>query len=301
MAAAANQPASPGAGVAADPDLLERELEGLGLSPYEARVMLALLRLGAGTCAELARVAEVPRTSTYQIIEELQAKGLAWRLPGTGAAVWSSSERDVVLGRLDAIQEERLRQHRARTERVRELLAEAFPVEPSERLPFVHLVHDPSRVKSMYEQLVKDTETELLVFNKPPYSWKLGTPNQLVMETARRVNTRVLYEETFVNEPERQAWRQEMAAYHEAGARARMVDDIPVKLAVFDRKVALLTLSDPVRPNVGFPTVLLAEHPGFATVQADAFDRRWDTAREYEVHVDDAQAREADDRATRTG
>lgn len=64
-----------------------------------------------------------------------------------------------------------------------------------------------------------------------------------------------------------------------SGVRGAVVDELPIKLAVADRRVALLAMIDPVLPDIGVPTTLFVEHPGFATVQAEAFKRLWETAR----------------------
>ena len=42
------------------PQQVVYELEELGLSPYEARILLALMRLGAANTAQLARQSGVP-------------------------------------------------------------------------------------------------------------------------------------------------------------------------------------------------------------------------------------------------
>lgn len=63
-----------------------------------------------------------------------------------------------------------------------------------------------------------------------------------------------------------------MEVYHRAGAEGRVVDELPVKLAVFDKKVALTAMTDPVGTEAGYPTSLLIEHAGFAALHADAFD-----------------------------
>lgn len=73
-----------------------------------------------------------------------------------------------------------------------------------------------------------------------------------------------------------------MATYHDAGTQGRVVDDLPIKLAIFDRQVALLSLDDPILPQVGFPISLLIEHPGYASVQAHAFENLWSSATPYE-------------------
>ncbi len=68
---------APGAGVPDEaaplPEALRQEFAELGLSPYERAVLLALLRLGSATTLQLAKVADVPRTSTYQVLEDLRA------------------------------------------------------------------------------------------------------------------------------------------------------------------------------------------------------------------------------------
>lgn len=262
---------------------LARELEELGLSPYEARILLALLRLGSGTSVQLATLGKVPRSSSYGILDDLEAKGLVERVPTQGPAMWTSRGRDEVLSRLHGIQEERLLQHRDRTERVREMLAQAVPEGPAAELPFVKVTHDPAETKRVYEQLVRSAQVELLVFNRPPYSWATDEgPNPEVMKMlARGVPTRVLYQATEVDAVDAVDWHRVMAAYHEAGVTGRIVDHLPMKLAVADRKVALLSLEHPTLSNVGYPTSMHVEHPGFAGLQADAFEHRWPSARPY--------------------
>jgi len=279
-------PADPAAGSlgalpAATVESLRRELEELGLGAYEARVLLALLGLGSATPGQIARHADVPRTSTYQVLEDLAGKGLAERVPGGAPAVWASRGPDTVLERLEALQKERLREHRARSRRVRDRLAEALAEAPAPSLPYVQVIHDPSRVQRLYLEMLASAREEVLVFNRPPYSLPREAPDRLVMSTARRVSTRVLYQSVQVDDPDGDLWRQEMETYHAAGAEARVVDELPLKLAIVDRRLALLTIDDPTMPNVGFPTTLLVEHPAFAAVQADSFELRWATAHPY--------------------
>jgi len=51
-------------------------LERLGLSRYEARVFVALQRLGTGTAQAVADVSEVPRSQVYGAAEDLAERGL---------------------------------------------------------------------------------------------------------------------------------------------------------------------------------------------------------------------------------
>ena len=60
---------------------LER-LQRLGLTSYEARAYLALLRRDSSTAAETARLAGLPRQRVYDVLSSLVEKGLAVTKPG---------------------------------------------------------------------------------------------------------------------------------------------------------------------------------------------------------------------------
>jgi sugar-specific transcriptional regulator TrmB len=51
-------------------------LRELGLPNYEARVFVALQRLGSGTAQEVARASEVPRSQVYGAADDLATRGL---------------------------------------------------------------------------------------------------------------------------------------------------------------------------------------------------------------------------------
>ncbi len=50
-------------------------LKHLGLSTYEARVFIALVRLGGGTARDVAAVTDVPRSQVYATADDLEARG----------------------------------------------------------------------------------------------------------------------------------------------------------------------------------------------------------------------------------
>ncbi len=264
---------------------LYEEFEGLGLTPYQARLVVALQQVGSATCLDLGRLAGIPRTSVYQVVEELDSKGLAARLPGNGPAVWATIGRQEVLDRLIELEGERLDNLKTRAERVGEMLDRLLPSDRSVSLPYVQVIHDPSRVAPLYHQLLQRTETELLVFNRPPYTRPPGGVDPAIVETVHRAGGRVLYQAAQAEDADYESWHHEMGQYHAAGVRGRVVDDLPIKMAIFDRQCTLLSLDDPVLPQVGFPITLLIEHPGYSSVQANAFENMWSSATAYEeVH-----------------
>lgn len=58
-------------------NIVKNTLMKLGLTETEARVYLAMLKLGADTVQHVARDARISRTAAYEIISELEKKGLA--------------------------------------------------------------------------------------------------------------------------------------------------------------------------------------------------------------------------------
>jgi sugar-specific transcriptional regulator TrmB len=57
-------------------------LRRLGLTEYEARIYLALIRMGSKKASEVSYFGQVPRTKTYGAIRELERKGLLRIIPG---------------------------------------------------------------------------------------------------------------------------------------------------------------------------------------------------------------------------
>ncbi len=267
------------AGAGSNPEGLLQEFEKLDLSPYEARVLVALLRLGSANTAHLARQSGVPRTSTYQVLEELDRKGLAFRLPTQGPAVWASPGPEAVLDRLDAAQEERLRRQRACTAQLRETLARALPEPSPGASPHLQVVQGVAGVCSAYERILGEAAREVLVLSVPPYP----CPSERVVAAVlgalgRGVRIRVVYQRSYWEVAPGEPFRRTTNAYHDAGVEARVAEEVPLKLVVADRRRALVAMSDPVPAEAGFPATLVVSHPGFAALQAEAFERLWQTA-----------------------
>lgn len=277
MSASTRGTAAPDDAVAV-PEPLRREFEDLGLSPYEARMLLALLAAGSASTPQLASASGVPRTSAYQVLQSLAGKRLVERLPGDWPAMWASPGRDEVLDRLVAAQEQRLESYRERTEHVREMLAD-MPDGPSVAMPYVHLLRGPAHVKRCYDALLADAQVGFEMFTRSPYAYAVGQPNPAVLEAlGRGVRSRVLYQASEWNDPDNEEFRSEMAVYHHAGVEARLATELEIKLVVVDRKVTLVGMGDRLTDDEGYPTFILVEHEGYSAVQADAFEQRWASA-----------------------
>jgi len=141
------------------PETLLPDLEELGLNGSQARVLLALLQLGSGNSSEIARLAQVPRTAVYPVLQELEAKRLVGRVGAEGPALWSSPGRNEVLDRLESGHEARIREQRLRVGRVRSTIEELVPAGPPGSPPIVHVIPGPAHAKEAYDQVLERAPT----------------------------------------------------------------------------------------------------------------------------------------------
>lgn len=139
----------------------------------------------------------------------------------------------------------------------------------------VTIIPGRTSVRQRYEALLTAAIEEVLVFDRPPYSWAVGAPNSVVLAAARRVSIRVLHQRSQAEDDDAGAWRREVAAYQSAGVVARVADDVPRKLVVVDRTVALASLMDPAVASPSYPVTVLVEDPAFAAAEADLFESLW--------------------------
>lgn len=259
-------------------DTVRRELQELfGLGMYESRLLMALLRAGSSDGLQLSRDAEVPRTSAYQTLEALSARGLAEPMPGDGKTIWTSPGWEEVIERLDAAHrqaaEERLRDYATRATWVREQLAQSFVTAAPATLPAVRFLRRAAHVKREYENRLSATRSHMVMFTRPPYASAPGWVNPFVLAALQRgVSARVVYEEGKDD-------RGEFAEYHSAGAAARVVPQLPLKLVVFDSEAALVGVD--AGDEGAYPSTMLIDHPGFVLLLEAAFEQYWGAGRQY--------------------
>lgn len=77
-------------------------LQDLGLRPYDAKVLVALVDIGQAGTNELAEASGVPRTSIYKVMEDLDARGIVQVLPRCRPAVWTTRGWKAILDTLES-------------------------------------------------------------------------------------------------------------------------------------------------------------------------------------------------------
>ena len=249
-------------------DAIVRQLGRLGLTSYESKAYVALMRRDSSTAAEVARVAGLPRQRIYDVLGSLVERGLASARPGK-VVKYSATAPELALERLVQRQREELARLERDTADVIERLTPQFEAgrEHTDPLEYIEVLRDHEAINTRFGELQSEINEEILVFTKPPYA----TPPQENVEgldVVRSHRARAVYEYSAFDDP---ALTEGVRRFIEAGEDARFVPELPLKLVVIDETIVMFGMDDPVAGG-GRSTIVVVEHPQLAGVLKIAFE-----------------------------
>lgn len=284
-----------------EPLILKRFKE-LGLGCYEAKAYLSLLEKETLTVTEVSRLADIPRANAYEALEKLLSKGFCVSKPGDIKRYSASppsllQERmladinqamDEELEGLEGHRREVAGRWRQAVEDVGNVTGELTPLFEGSRsqdipLEYIEVLKDPLQIHRKIMELSAQCREEILFFTKPPYSG-YGTAsieeqeNQQTTLMQAGVDIRSLYE--ISTDREERAWQiRRISVTVSNGEKAREIDKLPMKLAIFDRQISALPLEDPTTQKQSL-TTLIIEHAGLAMGLKMLFECYWVRSRE---------------------
>lgn len=212
-------------------------LEAVGVTPSDEAIYRLLLRHPRTTTTELADLVCRDVTSVRRAIGRLEQLGMVTRVRGNPPHLLATRP-DVAVEMLVA----RRREELSRTQlAAQELLGEVVVDEERRADRLVEVVVGLDAVAAQFAQLLKGVEHELLIFDRPPYV-QLPERSYVAVRTLldRGVTVRGVYAPESLELP---GALEEARVAAGAGEQSRVHPDVPMKLAIADRKVALLPLS----------------------------------------------------------
>ena len=247
------------------------QLTRLGLTSYEAKAYLALLRRDSSTAAQAARLANVPRQRIYDVLASLADKGLASTRPGQ-VVKYAAIAPELALERLVADQRQQLADLERETAALIEELSPAFHEgqEQDNPLEYIEVLRDRRAINERFDELQAGIKNEILVFTKPPYA----TPPQeevVGLEVSRTHEARSVYEYSVFDDPD---VSEGVRRFIEAGEKARFVPELPLKLVIIDESIVMFGMEDPVAGPSEL-TIVVIEHPALARLLKVAFETVW--------------------------
>ena len=271
------------------------EIKKLGLNDYEARVYLALMERETLSVSEISKLSKVPRVRTYDILDKLVSRGLASLKPGKYMK-YSAIDFDTLGGKLTSEVEKRYEEEKQTIEKVTMTLKRQY--EPTLRkrerhengsLEYIEIIKGSYQIHKRFMDLVNQAEKEILNFVKPPFSKpaketldeRVGSESEMIK---RGVKVKVIYE--IPTTREELEWRiKDVANSMKDGEEARVIEELPLKMAVFDEKIVMLPLLDPISTDMSF-TAQLVQHSALAKALKMLFESIWEKAQDCRVLED---------------
>ncbi|GAA3254631.1 LuxR C-terminal-related transcriptional regulator [Nonomuraea helvata] len=215
----------------------DNALAAVGVDAEDERIYRDLLRHPRATLPELAAHTGRTAVALRRACSRLEALGLVSRMAGRPVR-WVPTRPDVAVAALISRREEGLAQARLAA---LALLAETPRTENQSPEELVEVVQGQAAVVQRFTQLQQTATEELLVLDRPPYAQDPAKQNVAEMERlAHGLLVRGIYDASALEIPGKLRLAQESAA---AGEQARVSPEVPMKLAIADRKTAILPLS----------------------------------------------------------
>jgi sugar-specific transcriptional regulator TrmB len=270
-------------------EVVQREqLVRLGLTGYEAKAYLALLRRESSTAAQAARLANVPRQRIYDVLASLVDKGLAATHPGP-VVKYAAEAPDLALERLVSDQRDELAELERRTALLIGELTPAYRAgrEQDGSLEYIQVLRDRRAINERFDELQAGIKREILVFTKPPYA--KPPQEQLVgLEVTRKHDARSVYEFSVFDDP---AVAAGVRRFIQTGEKARFVPELPLKLVIIDEAIVMFGMEDPVVGSFD-QTMLVVEHPSLAGILKVAFGAVWEQGFTFEQALEQHKLRQ---------
>jgi HTH-type transcriptional regulator, sugar sensing transcriptional regulator len=247
-------------------------LMAFGLTSYEAKAYLALLRRDSSSAAEVARLSGVPRQRIYDVLASLVERGLASSRPGSPVKYGANSPKLAVAQLLSSRRAEVDKLELEGAALVEELVP-AFHAgrEHTDPFAYIEVLRDRNAINERFAELQRGVEREILVFTKPPYATP-AQENVTGIEVTRSHTARSVYEFSAFDDP---LFVEGVRRFIEAGEEARFVAELPLKLVIIDETIVMFGMQDPVAGSSEL-TMMVVEHGALAQVLKIAFDVVWD-------------------------
>jgi HTH-type transcriptional regulator, sugar sensing transcriptional regulator len=264
-----------------DGTLVDRMVR-LGLTTYEARAYVSLVRRDSFTAAQVARQSGLPRQRIYDVLGSLVEKGLASTRPGR-VVKYAAIAPELAIERLVAGRRTEMAALELDASEIVSRLGPEFTAGQvhSDPLEYIEVLRDRGAINERFAELQSGVKDEILVFTKPPYA----TPPQENIEgieVTRSHVARSVYEFSIFDD---RATTEGVRQFIDAGEEARFVETVPLKLVIIDEAIVMFGMQDPVAGPSEL-TIMVVEHPALATTLKISFQAVWDRGLTFEQAYD---------------
>lgn len=257
----------------------------IGLTEREAKVYVTLLTKKMFTASELQEIVDIPRTKIYEVIQKMMHRGFCIERRLGKNKVYEAVKPETAFQIIVNNYQTELDKKK---DVVNELNSTLSPIFEQNKdiinpLDYIEVLNDNTLIHKKYLSLVKKTKHELLTFNKGPYSCdttdKTEEQDQETLDLLKRGGiSKGLYEQKELEQ--NQSFYEEEKQLINHGHLGRIVDELPVKMIVFDEKAVMFALNEPMSLTSRL-TMISIEHRDIAKACKMLFNHVWENGNEF--------------------
>lgn len=243
----------------------------LGVDAAEERVYRALLAHPGASAIELRESTGFGPRRLQRHLVELERKAMVTRRGGTRAR-FQPTPAEVVVDALFSAREDEL--NRARLEAHRDIALLRPSVEQLHVTELVEILTSREAIAERWTQLQNAARTTLDVFSRPPLAQTDPQEHESIQASLREqgVIVRALYDQDALLSP---GYWEHIRRSISHGERARVISQLPLKLAIADRRLALVPVAQS-QPGEAIDGGLIVHESALLDALVDLFDLYWE-------------------------
>ena len=259
-------------------------LRDLGLSEYEARAYRALLAASPSTAKELSRASDVPMGRVYDVLKDLEQRGLARSQAASRPKKYVAVEPEAALDRLLEAKREELEEQEAQYEAtVEELENDLDATAPTEEGFWTAAVGQSETVELLIERLDTATDRVITVAGGPTPQFDIGEYGDEVAAALQRALERgatvsvLLGPDLIETLPPEAIDRYETQLVDHEGFELRTADGLSGSFHLIDAAEVCIEVPNPLDPTEPLAMFDLKDQE-FAGDVRETFEPRWTDA-----------------------
>ena len=269
---------------------IEKLITDFGLTTREAKVYTVLFNKKDFTASEIQQLVNIPRTKVYEVLHLLISKGLCAERKIGRFKKYEAVNPEYALDKLLMEYKEDLSEKENMTNQILKILSPLYEKRKGkdDPLEYIEILKDREQIRRKWLNINKNAKKEILIFTKPPYA---SSPDEAISEEKRLRNTNknrrqviqrdICEYKGITSESEKREFIKMVSALISNEEEVRVVKELPMKLAIFDEKVTMLSLNDTISLQSNITTMII-NHPSFAKAQKFVFESIWEKAMPFE-------------------
>jgi HTH-type transcriptional regulator, sugar sensing transcriptional regulator len=265
---------------------IQRFLE-LGLTERETKVYITLLSKKSFTSSELQKSANIPRTKIYEVLLKMVERGICLERRIGKIKYYEAVEPKKALHKVLEDYKNNFQYELDKKKEITESLAGIFnPIYQQNKnfispLEFVEVIKDKEQAQKRILDAFKEAKSETVFLIKGPYVCDTNTRvNQQIKEEKnmlkRGVKCKKIYESGELLQ--HTALIEQFKPLAKLGSQLRMIEQIPIKMVVFDERKVIFPLQDIIK-NPDELTIILIEHKEMVSACRILFNFLWSNSK----------------------